>query len=438
MAGSNWTTQNKVRPGVYINFETEAKPLGTVGQRGIVTMPLSLSWGAAKTVQTIHAGDNIQEVLGYDITSPKVLLIKEVLKRAKTVLLYRLNTGVKATVVHGSLTVTAKHGGIRGNDLTLVVQTNIEDAAKFDVKTMLAGEEIDSQTVANIDGLVDNAWVDFSGTGSLTTTAGLPLTGGGDGSITNQDHADYLEAIEVHEFSTMALPSNDADLKAVYVAFAKRLREDDGRKIQVVLENYPVADDEGVISVKNGVILADGTTINSVQATAWVAGATAAAQVNQSLTYQAYDDAVDTDTRYTNAQIEAALQNGEFVFVLNNGRAIVEKDINTLKSFTPMKGKQFSKNRVVRVLDGLANDFKRIFETFYIGKVDNNVDGLNIFRNECINQAVSYQNINAIQSFNAQSDIIVQQGTESDSVYVEVTIKPVDSIEKVYMKVKVK
>ncbi|WP_211326465.1 phage tail sheath family protein [Paenibacillus flagellatus] len=434
MAGGTWVTQNKVRPGIYINFVNRAQ-LGTVGERGVMTMALSLSWGAPKTVITLNAGDDLKDVLGYDITAPQMLLIREAFKRAQTVRLFRLNTGTKATATHGSLTATAKYGGLRGNDIKIVVQTNIDDSAKFDVKTLVSDVEVDLQTVANIAGLTSNAWVDFSGTGTLTTTAGVPLTNGADGSVANQDHSDYLAAIELHEFQTMALPATDSTLKSVYISFVKRLREDEGRKIQLVVENYPAADYEGVISVKNGVKLADGTTIPAAQATVWVAAATAGAEMNESLTYAAYNDAVDVDTRYSNSQIEAALKAGEFVFIPNNGRAVVEQDINTLTGFTPEKGKAFSKNRVIRVLDGIANDFKRIFESFYIGKVNNNADGRNLFKKECTGYLATLQGVNAIQNFDVQTDVTVLPGNDTDAIVVNAAVQPVDSIEKVYMTV---
>ena len=182
-------------------------------------------------------------------------------------------------------------------------------------------------------------------------------------------------------------------------------------------------------------VLSDGTTLNNVQATAWVAGATAGANVNQSLTYAAYDGAVDVDTRYTHTQIVQALQNGEFLFVPSDGRAIVEQDINTFTSFTPEKRQHFSKNRVIRVLDAIGNDLKRIFEQFYAGKVDNNVDGRNLFKNEIVNYMTALENIGAVQNFDSQSDVTVVQGTDVDSVYVELYVQPVDAIEKVYMQV---
>jgi len=438
MAGGVWTTQNKVRPGIYINFVNDAGSLGAMGERGTAAIGLPLSWGPAKQMLQIHAGENVKDVLGYDISSQRLLLVREALKRASTLLLYRLNAGTKASAAIGALTVTAAHGGVRGNDLTVIVQANIDDDTKFDVTTVLDGDAVETQTVSHVDELKPNRWVGFSGTGTLTPSAGAALTGGDDGSATNADHTDFLAALELEEFQTVALSATDNTLKGVYSAFARRLRESEGKMIQAVLENYPLADHEGVISVKNGVVLSDGTSLTAAQATAWVAGATSAAGVSESLTFQSYDDAVDALPRYTNSQTIAALEAGEFVFTASNGRVIVEQDINSLTSFGGDKGKAFRKNRVIRVLDGIGNDVKRIFEQYYLGKVNNNADGRNMLKSEIVTYLTGLQDANAIQNFDAQSDIAVLQGIDSDSVTVEASIQPVDSVEKIYMKVKVK
>ncbi|WP_127575258.1 phage tail sheath family protein [Paenibacillus barengoltzii] len=438
MAGGTWTSQNKVRPGVYVNTVSEPKALGAVGERGVVALALSLPWGPEKQIVTVEAGADTMDVLGFDINDPALLLVRESLKRAKTLLLYRLNSGDKATANVGDLTATAKYSGTRGNDISIVVQANIDDPDKFDVKTLVSGVVVDSQTVTAISELAANGWVTWSGTGDLTATAGVNLTGGTDGAVTNADHTAFLTALELLDFNTVGLTVDDATLKPLYTAFVRRLREDEGKKVQAVVPNYPAADYEGVISVKNGVVLSDGTTLTAAQAVAWVAGATAGATVSQALTYTAYDDAVDVSPRYTNSQIEAALLSGEFVFTPSNGRAIVEQDINTLHSFTPEKGKQFRKNRVLRVLDGIANDLKRIFESFYLGKVDNNADGRNLLKSEAIAYMNTLQAINAIQNFDAQSDVTIVAGNESDAVYGEIGAQSVDSIEKTYLKVRVK
>jgi hypothetical protein len=438
MAGGTFTSQNKVRPGVYINTTSQGATVGTAGDRGVAALPLMLGWGASKKIIPLQATDDIKTVLGYDLTASQLLLVKEALKQAKTLLLYRVNTGTKAAATVGALTGTAKFGGVRGNDLKLIIQVNVDDSAKYDVKTLVSNVQVDLQTVANIAGLVSNGWIDFSGTGALTTTAGASLVGGADGSVTNADYTDFLAALELFDFDTVGLPSTDGTLKSVFTSFVRRLREDEGRKIQAVLENYPSADYEGIISVKNGVILSDGTALTAAQAVAWVTGATAAAAIDESLTYSTYDGAVDANPRYTNSQIITALQNGEFLFTLNDGRAIVEQDINSLKSFTPTKGKTFVKNRILRVLDGIAKDFKRIYERYYIGKVDNNADGRNLFRKECISYMEGLQNRGALQNFDAQNDVTVTQGIEADAVFTEAYAQPVDSIEKIYMNIKVK
>lgn len=233
MARGTWTTQNKVRPGVYVNSNSEPKPLGSVGERGIVTMALALNWGEAKKIQVVEAGENTFSKLGYAMTDVQMLLIREALKRAKTLLLYRLNAGVKATATVGELTMTAKHGGTRGNDITVTIRTNLDDNTKFDVLTFVGGQEVEVQTVADSASLKNNDWVVFTGTGALVTTAGTPLTGGANGTVTNADHLDYLTEAEVHDFDTMALISTDNTLKSLYTSFCERLREDEGRKFKL-------------------------------------------------------------------------------------------------------------------------------------------------------------------------------------------------------------
>lgn len=438
MAGGTWTTPNKVRPGVYTQISSQEEPIGRVGERGIAALGLSLPWGEPHKMLRITPGTNLTEVLGYDSTAPQLLAVKEILKRAGTLLLYRLNSGTQATGTTAGLKVTARYGGERGNDIQIVIENAVDDTGKFVVSTLLNGKVVNKQLVSSAEDLKPNLYVEFAPeTGDLAATAGFSLTGGANGTVTNQEHVDFLAALEVQDFQTVGLLSSDVTLKSLYTAFIKRLREQEGKKVQAVLSDYPVADYEGIISLKNGVILTDGTVVDKVKAVAWVTGATAAAAVNESLTYAAYDEAVDTDIRMSHTEIEAALTNGEFLFSYSGGKAVVEQDINSFTSIEPAKARHFSKNRVVRVLDGIANDLKLLFEKSYIGKVDNNVDGRTLFWAECAAYFTSLQHIGAIQNFNANEDIVVTPGTEGDVLFVDIKVQPVDAIEKVYMKVKV-
>ncbi|UQZ33674.1 phage tail sheath protein [Paenibacillus sp. PK3_47] len=439
MAGGTWTTQNKVRPGVYVNVASSGSMTGKMGERGITALALELPWGPSGRIVKLTPQDDFKKLLGYDLTDSVLLPVREALKRAGTLLLYRLNEGIKAAVTNNGLQVTAVHGGKRGNDLSVIIEKNIDDNDLFDVRTLLGSTELDKQTVSAAGELAANDYVQFkaSGPGTLTVTAGMPLAGGEDGSVTNAAHSDFLAALEVQDFQTVGLLSGDSSLKSLYAAYVKRLRDTEGKKVQAVVSDYKAAGHEGVISVANGVVLSDGTVISKTDAVAWVAGATAAAAVNESLTYQAYDDAVDADVRLSHSGTVSALTEGQLLFTYNSGRAVVEQDINTFTAFAPDKGRAFSKNRVLRVLDGIAGDMKRIFENYFIGKVPNNEDGRALFWSQCVTYMNDLQNLGAIEGFNSQTDIIVTAGADSDSVVLEVAVKPVDSVEKVYMKVKV-
>lgn len=442
MAGGHWTVQNKVRPGVYINFKARPKPLGTLGERGVAAYPAELSWGDPSAVIVLEADsylDKSLELIGYRATDARIRHITAALSHATKVLLYRLGgTGAaKAKATEGALTATAKWGGTRGNDLKVVIQANIDEPSKFDVTTLLEGEAVDLQTVAIVEELRPNSFIDWTGTGALTATTGISLTGGADGTASGTDFTDALTAFEGYDFNVLGIPLTDATSKQLAVAYVRRQREEEGKKIVGVLVDYPLADYEGVISLRNGVVTSDGLEVAPEMLLYEVAAMQASANVNQSLTYTAIPNAVNAHPRLSNSETIAALKNGELVITANNGAAVIEQDINTLTSFTPDRSKAFSKNRVMRVLDAIGNDVKRIFDQFYIGKVSNNADGRALLEAELVSYLLNLEGLGAIRNFDSQMDITVHQGTDVDAVLVELSIQPVDSIEKIYMNVEV-
>ena len=436
IGGGTFTLQNKVLPGAYINTVATGGGV-TTGTRGVATLPLVLKWGEEGKNIRMDAGDfakNALTVFGYDATSPELLLIREAFKRAKTLLIYRVNTGgTKATKTVGGITATAKYPGTRGNDIKVAVLTNPDGG--FDVVTYLDGVEMDNQTVTAISGLAANDYVVFSGTGDISAAAAAALTGGTDGTASGTTYSAYLTAVEVENFNVIGYPGDDTNTKALFVSFVKRLREDEGKKIVCVLAEQ-AADYEGVINVKNGVILEDGTTLTAAQAVAWVTGASAAAEMNQSLTNTAYDGAVDAATKYTKSQYEAAVKAGEFVFYGENQKARVLTDINSLTTFTSAKTSDFTSNRLIRVLDSWANDVARIFGASYIGLITNNDTGQQLFKADLVSLALQYQQIEAISNFDS-ADITIEQGNGKRDVVVNCQLQPNDSMEKLYMTVQV-
>ena len=378
-------------------------------------------------------------VFGYDPTAPALLLVREALKRARTLLIYRTNSGgTKASAEVGGMNVTAAWGGTRGNAISVAVLANPDDATKVDVVTYLDGMVMDSQTVVKSSGsagLKANDFVTFGSASALDVDVPTPLTGGTNGTVNGAAHTAALNGFEVETFNVIGYPGTDEMIKSLYASFVKRLRDDEGKKVVGVLYQYK-GDHMGLVDVKNGVVLTDGTVVSGEKAVAWVTGASAGAEINESLTNTAYDDAVDVDIKYTKSQFEAAIQAGEFVFYADYGKARVLTDINSLTTFGTGVSEDWTSNRVIRVLDGWANDVARIFGESYIGLVTNSDTGRQLFKADLVSLALQYQAIDAISDF-VSEDITVQQGNGKRDVAVDCALKPNDSMEKLYMTVAV-
>jgi hypothetical protein len=196
-----------------------------------------------------------------------------------------------------------------------------------------------------------------------------------------------------------------------------------------------VADSEAIINVTQGVELADGTILTPAQATAWVSGVTAGASISQSNTGRKYVGTIDVVPRMTKTEMEAAITAGEFIFKVDTAQNVTAVyDINSLTTTTVDKGKQFTKNRIIRTIDGINNDITQIFESNYVGKTNNNADGRSLLRASLIEYFNELQRLSAIQNFTPE-DVTVLAGANSDAVVIDCYIQPVDSIEKIYITV---
>ena len=444
MAGGTWTNQNKIRPGVYIRF-TSSRGLGlTVSDRGTVAIAEALSWGPVETVQTIEAGADMTPYTGYDITNAKNRFLNEIFKGTNRtaapnkVLLYRLGaTGQLAASANISpLTANAKYPGVRGNDITIVITELTSPADTFTVTTVVDGDTVDQQTVQTAQELTPNDWVTWSGTGALTETAGTPLTGGADGTPASSDYSDFLTAIEPYKFDVLIYDGSDSTVQDAMVAFVKRLAEEEGSYTQLVAAGLTNPDDRFVVNVNSGVTLSDGTELTSQQVTWWAGGALAGAQYNESLTYASYPNAVDVSPKLTNSGYEQALSSGQFVLFEDDGVVKVEQDINSLVTYTTDITEPYHKNRVIRLLNTIANDIYQQFSDGYIGVVNNNEAGRMQFKSAIVGYLLDIQANEGIQNFEAD-DVTVEAGEDIDAIVVNLAIQPVDSVEKIYVTITV-
>ncbi|HAT4372232.1 TPA: phage tail protein [Clostridioides difficile] len=433
LGGGTFITQNKILPGAYINFISAKRATSSLSDRGIVAMPIELDWGIDEEVFTVTSDDfekYATKHFGYDYTHEKLKGLRDLFKNIRLGYFYKLNKGVKA-----SCTIAiAKYSGIRGNDLKVIVTTNIDDNTKFDVITLLDNKKVDTQIAKVITDLEDNDYVNWKKDATLEASAGLVFTGGANGeAVTGAEYQAFLDKIESYSFNALGCLATTAEIKSLFVEFTKRMRDRVGAKFQTVLYKKNDADYEGIVSVENKIKDKDLIESSLIY---WATGAIAGCDINKSNTNKRYDGEFDVDVNYTQIQLEEALKTGKFIFHKVGDEVHVLEDINTFVSFTDDKNDDFSSNQSVRVLDQIANDIATLFNEKYLGKVPNDKAGRISFWNDVIKHHKELENIRAIEDFKTD-DVSVELGNDKKTVIVSDAVKVINAMSKLYMTVSV-
>ena len=280
LGGGTWIAQNKVLNGTYINFISAARASTNLSDRGYVALPMELDWGPDEEVFTVTQEDfqkDSLKIFGYSYDDDKLKGLRDLFKNATVLYAYKLNKGVKAS----NKFATAKYSGVKGNDIKIVITTDIDEGSKYNVTTLYGNKEIETQTVAAIKDLVPNDYIGEWKSEALEATAGIALEGGTNGeAVTGTEYQAFLDAIEAYNFNTLGCLSTTDQIKSLFVAFTKRLRDEVGAKFQTVLYKYEKADYEGIISVDNSVSDAGELESSLVY---WTVGAEGGCAVNKTI-----------------------------------------------------------------------------------------------------------------------------------------------------------
>lgn len=439
LGGGTFVTQNKVLPGTYINFVSAASASAALSDRGTATMPLELDWGVEGKIFTVTSEEfqkNTLKIFGYAYTDDKMKGLRDLFLNTNILHAYRLNGGGTRAANDFA---AALYSGVRGNDLKISIQVNVDDESAFDVITYLGTTKVDEQTVKTAKELEANGYVAFRQDMTLAVVSASPLTGGTNGNTDGSAWQDYADKIEPYTYNTMGIATTDDTIKRLFAAFNKRLRDEIGVKFQLVLYDYPKADYMGVISVKNKCIDGaykddDGKTVYPDEAAAvyWTTGAECGCAVNASCQNKEYTGEYEIDTNYTQAELSAAIKAGEFVFHSVNEETRVLDDISTMVTTTDTQGDVFKDNQTIRVIDQLANDDAYIFNTKYLGIVPNDAAGRTALWSDLVKLRKELQRIRAIEDFN-DTDVRVSQGDTKKAVVVDNEITVVNAMSKLYM-----
>lgn len=436
LGGGSFVKQNKVLPGAYINFINVGKAASILSDRGIVALPVALDWGLDGEVFTVTADEFNEETLkhfGYPRSHDKMKGLRDLFQNVKVAHFYKLmEDGAAAS----NTLCTAKYKGVRGNDLSIVVEANVDDATKVDVSTVLEGKLVDKQTVLpETSHLVDNDFVTWKPASEITETAGLALTGGTNGSdLTGANYQAALDAFENETFNVLGCLATSSDITDLFIAYTKRLREDMGVKFQTLVYQNASADYEGVISLENSV---KDTAYDPSALIYWTAGALSSIAINTSLTNKPYTGEFSVDTHYKQAELESALESGQLIFHKVGDEVRVLEDINTFVTVSDEKTADFSSNQTIRILDQIANDIAIIFSEKYMGNVPNDADGRISLWNDIVKHHQTLEGMRAIEAFDPEK-VVVSAGETKKSVVITDEVTPISAMTQLYMTVIVK
>ncbi len=429
LGGGNFLTQNKVLSGSYINFISVARASANLADRGTCALAFEMDWGVDGKIIEVTNEDfmkNSKKIFGYDFAHEKMKNLRDLFINAKKLYAYRLNSGNKATCEYAD----AKHSGIRGNDLKVVIQKNIDDESKYNVSTLLDDRVVDKQIVTSNEELKNNDYVDFKPTIDVTDlTSGTALTGGTNGTVVAGNHQDFLNKVEAYQFNVIGLLSKETAIKKLYEAFTRRMRDEVGAKFQAVIHNHK-ADYEGVINVKN--VTAD----NGTELIYFVTGLEASCPINKSCLNKRYNGELDIVTEFSQGELKKAILNGEFVLHKVCDDVRVLSDINSLVTVTDEKGEVFKDNQTIRVIDQIAMDIAHLFNTKYLGNVPNDKAGRTSLWSDIVKHHETLQELRAIENFKDE-DIQIEQGDSKKAVLIFDYITVVNTMEKLYMTVKI-
>lgn len=441
LGGGKFQTQNKLLPGSYINFVSAKDASIALADRGYVTVALDFDWGADGMV-TLTAESfqkDAQKIFGYDYTHEKMKSLREIFKNASIAYVYKLNgTGAKKAT---NAIATAKYAGVRGNDLATKIEANVDNEGAYDVSTYLESVLVDKQTVKAYADLKSNDYVDFNITSATLTPAEQPvyLENGANGSeATGADHSNFLAVAESYSFNTLICNSNVKTIVDLYIAYTKRMRYEVGVKFQTVI--YGTIGEDKIDPNEKGVIVLDTpVTDEGVPAhygVFWVGGASAGCAINESNTNKKYDGEYTFKVDATKIELENAVKTGKFVLhkVGDDTRVLV--DINSLVEYDMTESEDFSDNKTVRIIDQIGNDVALEFNTNFLGKIPNDAAGRISLWNAIDNYAKELQNLRAIQNWD-NSKLVIIEGKTKTSVYVQMEINVVGTMEKLYMVVQV-
>lgn len=244
-------------------------------------------------------------------------------------------------------------------------------------------------------------------------------------------HEAAIKAFEAYEFNVLCVYTDHVGVNDLYCEAVTTWRDELGKKCQAVVHRGEAGRGyEGIIQVEAEV----SGDPKLCALTPWVAGAEAACKINESCTNMLYDGEYTIKTNKTQAELEDCIEDGTITFHLVYGEVRMLEDINSLTTTTNDKGEDFKSNQTIRVIDQIANDIARLFNTKYLGRIPNNESGRVALWADIVKHHKELEAIQAIENFDS-SLLTIAQGNTKKSVVVNDCVTVTNAMAQLYMTV---
>jgi len=212
------------------------------------------------------------------------------------------------------------------------------------------------------------------------------------------------------------------------------------------------ADSEAIVNFTTDGIKVGENTYAAAGYCARIAGLIAGTPMTISCTYAPLPEVTDV-TRLSKAEMDAAIDDGEFIIFHDGEKVKVGRGVNSLQTTTQDKGETFKKIKIVEAVDMIKNDIKMTAQDSYIGKYANDYDNKCLLisaisgyftqlEQEGILQAGSSSvgiDLAAQEAYlqsigvdtSAMSEQQIKEANTADKVFLKASIKILDAIEDI-------
>lgn len=449
MAIGTWESQNKIRPGVYINYVFSEAELINYASNGALALNYMLPLNPQGVIEITSADIKQKTLEKYGVTqgSDAYKYITTLLKYSSKLVLYspKVTDAANARLtVSGKYTAVAKYPGVEGNKIAIEIIG--EAGATKTFNTYYNDELVAIQTLSNGETTLvgNNDFVDITVTAAPDAAIPTLLAGGSNGTVNPTGYTTFLNELQNKEVEVLAVClTEDVYDFSIIEDFINSYNANHVQKVVVV---YPITGDsitvrnsEFVIAIANQTAtLENGLTMNAVQLAGYIGAKEAGATYVDDLTFNLCEDIISI-SELTNEAIETNIKQGVMNLSLRSDRnVVIEDDINSLVLLGENQSSALKANDTLRLLNDLSYRIVSYGENVVIGKKKVTETTLNLVKAYIISIMNEYAQQQVIINFDSKNDVQVVFGEQEDGILCTIAIQKTQSAKKLYFSIGVR